>query len=617
MRRRLVISLCIAFLSSAAFAEVYTNVFQMHLGFPAHRMMLNELKICISKGDYGAMLNLCSNAVSLFPNDATWHYNLACALTRRGDFKAARNALMKSAELGFADANGLQNDNDLAMLRRDPVFAEALSKVRANFMYPKRVPGAVEASPLGETAEISSSNVSWDMNLGGYIALFSQRPLSVASSKLNISSEPVKIPGRAWEQIRKWRTMGTASGNVGDIYDNHDLGHSVLDTEFFPGLIPTRYAKEAKSFGAATAGSLFTFPGQIVFGNSSTANLSGPYWGSCARLMQNNNLVTLVNQYYSNALYVYPQHHDYLPSKFGDVFPTRTPYLFISPGSSWTDKPILALIATALAAMRPETKDALAAKGMIAPTLQYLLRASQTNVVAREDYLTPKAHPVVFNGEAVDTLRLAELSHTLTTNSLLPIVPLRILSDDSIDKQVPNRDFYGTAGEVLFISPCAIAHVWRGAGRTRKMILEAGPPGNGTFRYHWFVGQGDKDKIRIREIDSRGSRVEISVDYHKAPFDTPFGIKSSRVDIICVADDGVNYSAPSFVTWFFPPSVSHSFDVNGNTLSVEYAKGDDIYVDPIIIMPKGLRSEFHYDKSGKRTSTSHIHSDGKVETISY
>lgn len=617
MRRRLVISLCIAFLSSAAFAEVYTNVFQMHLGFPAHRMMLNELKICISKGDYGAMLNLCSNAVSLFPNDATWHYNLACALTRRGDFKAARNALMRSAELGFADANGLQNDNDLAMLRRDPVFAEALSKVRANFMYPKRVPGAVEASPLGETAEISSSNVSWDMNLGGYIALFSQRPLSVASSKLNISSEPVKIPGRAWEQIRKWRTMGTASGNVGDIYDNHDLGHSVLDTEFFPGLIPTRYAKEAKSFGAATAGSLFTFPGQIVFGNSSTANISGPYWGSCARLMQNNNLVTLVNQYYSNALYVYPQHHDYLPSKFGDVFPSRTPYLFISPGSSWTDKPILALIATALAAMRPETKDALAFQCMIPQALQYLLRASQTNVVAREDYLTPKAHPVVFNGEAVDTLRLAELSNALTSNLLLPVAPLRILSDDSIDKQVPNRDFYGTAGEVLFISPCAIAHVWRGAGRTRKMILEAGPPGNGTFRYHWFVGQGDKDKIRIREIDSRGSRVEISVDYHKAPFDTPFGIKSSRVDIICVADDGVNYSAPSFVTWFFPPSVSHSFDVNGNTLSVEYAKGDDIYVDPIIILPKGLRSEFHYDKSGKRTSTSHIHSDGKVETISY
>ena len=617
MRCRLVISLCIAFLSSVAFAEVYTNVFQMHLGFPAHRMMLNELKICISKGDYGAMLNLCSNAVSLFPNDATWHYNLACALTRRGDFKAARNALMRSAELGFADANGLQNDNDLAMLRRDPVFAEALSKVRANFMYPKRVPGAVEASPLGETAEISSSNVSWDMNLGGYIALFSQRPLSVASSKLNISSEPVKIPGRAWEQIRKWRTMGTASGNVGDIYDNHDLGHSVLDTEFFPGLIPTRYAKEAKSFGAATAGSLFTFPGQIVFGNSSTANLSGPYWGSCARLMQNNYLGVLVRQYFSNALYVYPQHHDYLPSRLGDVFPTRTPYLFISPGSSWTDRPILAAVATALAAMRPETKDALAAKGMIAPTLQYLLRASQTNVVAREDYLTHKAHPVVFNGEAVDTLRLAELSHTLTTNSLLPIVPLRILSDDSIDKQIPNRDFYGTAGEVLFISPCAIAHVWRGAGRTRKMILEAGNPNDRTARYHWFVGQGDKDKIRIREIDSRGSRVEISVDYHKAPFDTPFGIKSSRVDIICVADDGVNYSAPSFVTWFFPPSVSHSFDVNGNTLSVEYAKGDDIYVDPIIILPKGLRSEFHYDKSGKRTSTSHIHSDGKVETISY
>lgn len=615
MSKRVLVILVAILLSSVSTGQIFTNVFQMAQGFPVHRALLNELKVAISTGDYKQMYNVCSNAVARFPKDATWHYNLACALTRLGHFDKAKESLMAAANLGFADANGLMNDNDLAMLRRDPIFSQALSKVRANIMNPRSIPGVASPIAISTIAEVTSSNVLWDMNVGGFQALFSPRPLTVTSSRISSNIPFVKIPGRTGDLIRKWQAQGLASGNVGDIYDNHDNRHSVLDTKFFPGLIPTSYSKDARAFGAAIAGSLFTFPGRIVFGNSSMANLSGPYWGSFARLMQNNYLNILLSQYLSNTIYVYPQHHDYLSTKFGDVFPTRTPYLFISPGSSWTDRPILASIATALAAMRPETKDYLASKGMIAPALQYLLRASQTNIIAREDYLTAKAHPVVFNGEAVDTLRLAELANALTTNSLSPMAPLRLLLDDSINKQIPNRDFYGKAGEMLFISPCSIAHVWRGKGRTRNVVLEAGNPKDTTTRYHWFIGQGDKDKINIRKIDSRGSRVEISVDYHKAPFDSPFGIKSSRVDVICVADDGVNYSAPSFVTWFFPPAIRHSFDITGKTISVDYAKGEDPYVDPIIYLPRGLRTEFIYDNNGRHTTTRHIHADGKVETV--
>lgn len=187
---------------------------------------------------------------------------------------------------------------------------------------------------------------------------------------------------------------------------------------------------------------------------------------------------------------------------------------------------------------------------------------AQTNVADRADYLSPRAHPVVFDGNAIDTLRLATLAHAIETNALPPLAPLRVIADESA-AFVPGRDYDDRRGERVFDSPFAIARVWRAAPDTRKMVLAA-PSTDPDLRFHWFVGQGDPDKIAIRELAPRGRMVEITVTRHEAPFATPFGVDSCRADVICVADDGAHFSPPSFVTWYFPPT------------------GEDAYADPAL-----------------------------------
>lgn len=545
--------------TAAAPAPIYlrpaVNVFGLQEAFPAHQALLVDFKRAMASSDYAVMEGICSNAISFFPRDPIWRYNLACARTRRGLVAEARDALLEAAALGFADPAGAAADADLALLRRDPAFQRAMAIIRANKEHPEKVPGAASPLDVGATAPITVSNTVWDMEVGGFSVLFEPR----APSTL-VASPSTAIPGKTGAAINAWLAEGTASGNSGDLYDNHDRAHSTLDLAPFTGLVPTVHCRESRDAGTDTGFSLFTFPGRIVIGNSSTANTSGPNWSSCARRLQNQFPHLLLKQYLSNVIYVYPQHHDYLPTLHGDVFPTRTPYLFIAPGSSWTDRPILACMATALAAMRPETKDALVARGLVAPTLQYLLRMAQTNVAERADYLSPRAHPTVFDGTAIDTLRLATLAHSIETNALPPLAPLRIVSDASMGL-VPGRDYDDPRGERVFDSPFAVARVWRAPRETRRMVLAA-PSGGAGLRYHWFVGQGDPDKFSILELAPGGRKVEITVTRHESPFETPFGVKSCRADVICVADDGTHFSPPSFVTWYFPP------------------EGEGVYADP-------------------------------------
>ena len=587
------------------------NVFQMAEAFPDHLAALNELKRCLAEGDYATMETVAAAAAARFPNDSNWRYNVACAQTRLGRLDEARRSLTAAVKLGYAKPDEMATDADLAILRRDKVFAAALAKARQNADNPASTPETAVPLPLGAMAPITTTNTYWDMTLGGFFALFSMEGHPAAAAL------PAKPSSKeAAELLEKWTAEGTAAGNFGDLYDNHDRGHSKFDLSRFPGMVPTTYSAEARAEGVDTGFSLFAFRGIPTIGNSSTANVTGPFWSSCARNMQTEHLQSLLLQYLNNVVYVYPQHNDYLESKFGDVFPTRTPYLFVSPGSSWTDQPILEALATALAALRPETKRTLAARGQLAMTLQYLLRASQTNVVRHVEYLFPKAHPVVFDGKAVDLARLATLAHSMTTNALPPVAALRILADESV-RYKPGEDYPGDLSERLYDSPFSIARVWRAAPYSRKMVVEAAnlPFDKRRTRFHWFVGQGDESKVKIREIDSIGRRVEISVDYHTPPFETPFGVRSSRVDVICIADNGDHYSAPAFVTWYFPPNELRSYNSKRLPIVIDYSAFATNYADLNVAPPKNFSDEFLYDAGGAPNGRVRTYADGREEAL--
>jgi hypothetical protein len=384
-------------------------------------------------------------------------------------------------------------------------------------------------------------------------------------------------------------------------------------------MTPIRYGAEAVSNNIDNTGAtLFTFAGVPVLGNSSTAMTAGPNWRSIARYAQEFNASYLVSQYMNNQIYVYPQHHDYLPTIAGDVFPSRTPYLYISPGSSWSDQPILACLAAAMAAMRPETKIALVRGHTLAPTLRFLIHSSLRGVSRRADYLSPAAHPPVLQGDAIDTLRLVEAAHAMTTNALPPIVALRLTRELGAGAK-PFVDFFDEAprGERLLTTPFAIARVFRGMGYTRKYTLEAAPfnlparrSGGSSLKYHWFLVQGDPDRVRILPREEDGHVADIEIDYQGPVFGTPFGVQSSRVDIALVADDGLYYSPASFFTCFFLDNEVRRYSDDRRILSVDYASASDNYVDPQVSLRKNWRDLYAYGPDGAITGWTRLR-DGK------
>lgn len=571
------------------------SVFKMPNIFPRHLALVEELKKEIANEDYAAMEGTCTEAVSLMPEDANWRYNLACAYARNGKRDEAFEQLNLAVRYGKTDSSEYMADLDLATLRRDPKFQRLLSDARHFAANPGELYSRKEPTEVMSTAPVEDENTIWNMEAGHFITMFKLPQYEKPSS-----NNYVRLPGAVGGKIRKWQEEGTAAGNFGDLYDNLDRGHSVLKLSEFPEMRPIRYCADAKKASLDRGVSRFCFNGPIVIGNSSTAYTSGAYWRSMARIAMLQDVPLCLKQYVGNQLYVYPQHMDYRESNYGDVFPARTPYAVIAPGSSFSDLPILKAMAVALASLRPEVKQGLLNARAMAPTLQYLLRVAQTNVADKADYLTPSAHPVVFDGGAISLNKIADAAHSMKLDALPPLAAFQVV--DESPKPIPDRDFFdNVAGEHLIDTPFAVARVFRGMQRTRHIELDAGISKDLNGRkllFHWFICQGDRDKIRIQPTSVDGRTVKIDIDYHEPGFLTPYGIHSSRVDIALVASNGEHYSAPAFLTYFFLPNEKRTYGEDDRIMKVDYASCTNKYVDPTISLPKPWVDEYEYGEDG-------------------
>ena len=116
--------------------------------------------------------------------------------------------------------------------------------------------------------------------------------------------------------------------------------------------------------------------------------------GSNVRTYYTNpgGMAFLYNQYTHNNLYIYPAHHDYQQHGYGDVFPTNSPYLIASKGSSGSDRKYMNAVAQTLAAFRPEVKKKLVETGFLMPTIQMILRYAAAG--SWQNYLKGEAHRV-------------------------------------------------------------------------------------------------------------------------------------------------------------------------------------------------------------------------------
>ena len=594
MRCHLVFLAALAIVVAAASeAQAVTNVFEYPLVFRKHQQLTGEFQQAMRRKDLTDMERACRTGVALLPENPVWRYNLACALTLQKRTSEALETLDRAVILGFRDANAIASDKDLDGLRTLPAFQDLLAKARNLRHQPVEGQPMVSAAPLVDgTAHVSASNTVWDLEVGAFHTFF-----ALPTNAPPPADFAPRWNGPAAALIRPWLAANSAAGNFGDFYDNRDDGHARLDCAPFAGLTPIQYDADARRFSAHYGLDLFLYNG-VVLGNSSVAITSGAYWRSLPRgaLTDGSSLAFLFTQYLRNHLYCYPSHHDHDAAGLGDLYPVNQPYLLISQGSSGSDQPFLKAFAATLAAFRPETKRWLAERGLVMPTMQMLLRASQKTVVKPEDYLTGAAHPTVFDAANLDVERMVQMAHDLTTNDIPPVVSLRTLADT---RAVPGVDFFDPFnGEALYDSPCVISRILRSTAHRHTMTVGAqlsGAPTDG-WQLHWVVLRGDPHKINFLSHAPTQAQMELSVAYHSGRFPVQANqpLQSSRVDIGIIASKGQRYSAPAFISLMHLNNERRTYSTDGRILAMDYEVAATNYVDPVISLAKHWRDEYQY-----------------------
>ncbi len=506
--------------------------------------------------DYAGAEKTCRDAITLWPYEATAHYNLACALAHQDHPDAALAALEQSILRGFNQAGAMQEDPDLVTLRELPRFKELVETASTARVDPALAWKHVTkpSAPTNGVALVDASNTDWVP-----VAQRFQTRFDFSQPAGDIPGKPIVIrQGAAGDLVRKWFEEGTAAGNWGDLYDNRDADHSNMHFADFRTLSRIEYSDIAKQQNLHYGLQLLFQFNRPTIGNSSTALTGKVIWRSQPRLAitQPGGIQQQALQYFSNHIYMYPEHTDHDPSGsdgkgFGDVFPMNTPYCVISQGSSGSDVVFLDAFVLTLAALRPDVKEQLVKRSAIAPVLQQIFRKSNRQVARPEDYFRGLAHPTVFDGTQVNAEAMVRAAHDLTMESIPPVVTIRVIEEDRAE---PGVDFCDAAkSEALADTPCAIGRIAKSLKQERRMVVAAETltfhsrkPDAETpnLKYRWVVLRGDPNRISIKPLNEREDRAEIKIKHHtRMPIAPGAALESSRVDIgVFVSSD--NHDSP-------------------------------------------------------------------------
>lgn len=512
----------------------------------------------------------------------------------RNDMETAFGALQAASSLGYAGLKKALTAPALRSLAGDARLQALLATPPARIADAPFSPGLVR-NGLGVVA---SENTRWNADLARLEVVFAIPPTQRSKP---VSRQKDDVLATLNQMVRR----GRAAGNVGDIYDNRDAGHSALRGLADVQLTTTQYSEAARAKGLHYGLNEALIFNGVAFGNSSTA-LKGDAWRSQARHALTTRLgpVRAWQLYDNNHIYVFPEHRDHDAASEGgqgDVFPANTPLMVISQGSSGSDQRFLQAIQIILAGFKPDVKALLTEKRLIAPTVQRILRRGMNGIETEDDYLSAAAHPTVFDQRKVSLARMLELANALDVGAVPPRAQISITDDIR-----PKGPFASPMPEELFTTPDAIARTWRGAERMRRYRLSAAGSWDANDRpltYFWRVLRGDPAKVRIERAAPDASEIEVAIEWHEGAR-SPEGLMSSRVDIGLFAFNGAEYSAPAMFSLDLPAHQHRVYSddpTDERPLRIAYLpeKGDKTYVDPVVWPWRGWNDAFDYSAKGE------------------
>lgn len=566
---------------------------------PALHADLAGLEHLVETGQYRLAEHALRARLRQFRSVAGYHYILAATLAATGRSDAALESLENAVRLGFSGDGGSLL-GDFSDLLKNPRYAGLTRRIAANrAKVQSRTPGGSPGPVEQQTAIVSRNNTDWDPQAKVLRVAFRFDDAGPGEGVVPVGT------GDAGEEpsLNRLYAIGQAAGNHGDLYDNRDRDHSTLTRSEFPQLAFVEYvedARKARVHYGLNPGLRFN---AVTVGNSSMAVTGGLFWRSLPRLAltTREGPHRLFEEYSGNHLYIYPGHRDH-DADHGDLYPANTPYMLISQGSSGSDKPFLRAVVSILAAFNPAVKDFLKRNNLIMPTVQMIFRRGLKSVSSDEDYLSGTAHPTVFSAAEIDLPAMIERAASLDVLGIPPMVRLAVVEETAVR---PEIDFFGGGSLRLFDTPGAIARLGRSTAASHRMRISAEDtedPNGRDLIFHWIVLRGDKDRIRIAPLNGTASVVDLEIPWHdRRLVPGTEKLASNRVDIGVFAHNGMHYSAPAFISFFFPANQWREYDRSGRIRLVDYQRSplNKRYADPALFPLRDWSDRYHYDGAGR------------------
>ncbi|MEW9922246.1 hypothetical protein AB2B41_21825 [Marimonas sp. MJW-29] len=409
--------------------------------------------------------------------------------------------------------------------------------------------------------------------------------------------------------VRILSGQNSINGFRGVLYDNRDRGQSLLDPELYPSLTHLKYDLDtsADDLDFGLAGKI-VFPA-VVLGNASTLdeNIRPPR--SLPRIAMTDMSWHMKSAalYTNNHIYVYPAYRDHGAE---DRFPINWPYMIASEGGVGSEQPFINAMALTLAALPRDTFAFLKEKGLIAPTVQMILRRNLATVSSREDYLTGLAHPAAFDGRLIRSDRMVAQASKMRPEDIPPTVHLQVVEEDFSDTA-------GLAGlnERVMDTRAAIGRVWRSFAWEREMVVSAKDttdPNDRPLTFEWKLLRGDPGRVSIEPQGPDASSARIRVAWHDVWHEPIAGNRKnqtrgmSRVDIGVFANNGNYDSAPSIISIDFPEHQIRQYDRGTDgamrLASVDYdAEARKAFLDPLLYWTAPWKDTARYDENNNLT----------------
>ncbi len=598
--------------NSMGFAQ---SVFDMPQLFPKHLSTLQTFIQTVQRKDFLAAEKAALEGVKLFPNDANWHYNVACIYVYQQRYKEAMEWLTLAVDRGYYHVNQMRKDPDLAPLREGKETKEAFLALvrRVEEIATKPQQNAtlqracVEPVKTGDEFSVTPKNTQWewDPQQGGFMTTLVRL---LPREEVPAYTGPYADIVAPWSKEALEKEGIRAHYNLLYVNRDEDLSQPNVNGNPFVNLVV--YGNEAMKSKAHIGPANGRFSSGLidipVIGSSTTFFQKLPFWRSVPRFIATNGPMTALayRLAFSNQLYIYDATADISMKFRGDILTAMQPFYMVTADTTLppfngplngvkAQEEIVELAFAAVEAMRPETRNAMFKSKRFVWTMQRLFREAQRDA---KGILDPKAHPVAFNLAQIDAKQLLERAHAMTPEMLPPMFAIRMRRED---RPIQYVDYFDPTNSELYAdTSMSISRIVRGRDYTRTMTIEA--MGEAGLRYHWFVVNGLEDKIRIKPLTSDGSITTIEVDWHGV-YSTPNGTSIRRVDIACVATraDGVS-SAPAFVSLRYLANEQRTYK-DGVLTAIDYTPSANgfVYEDPAITTHKNWKDIFNYDGNGR------------------